>query len=114
MSSLEKGKVIYTLAEQENKEIPEIGKEIFNLAKAMSYRIVNDYKKSIGVATTRKPRDNKFNGQILKEAFEKLPKDAENLDFSESEYEEKLQAVKTAQLQLKHLKTLLEKHLNKK
>lgn len=111
MSPMDKGKVIYELSQQEQKDIPVIGKEIFNLEKAMSYRLVRDYKKSIGETTIRKPRPTKFNSAVLQESFSKINQDIENLP--ESEFENQLEVIKATQQQLKYLQSLLESKMKK-
>ena len=112
MSSLEKGKVIYELIKLTGKDIPEIGKAVFNLEQSMSYRIVHTYKKSIGDLLVRKPHASKFDDQVLKDAIKKLPTNPKNLKIkSREDCEEKLQAIKTAQLHLNRLKVLIERNM---
>ena len=71
MSTLDKGKVLYELLKTESddstndrKKLRELGKEVFGIGTAMSYRALQEYKKSIGEETQKKP-----------------PKSVTNLDF---------------------------------
>ena len=72
----------------------------------MYYRLVRDYKNSIGETTVRKPRPTKFDSAVLKESLDKINQDVENLP--ESEFKNQLEAIRTAQKQLKYLQSLLE------
>ena len=45
---MEKGKVINDLIEITGKEPKEIGEEVFGVKRAMSYRLLSNYKKSVG------------------------------------------------------------------
>lgn len=99
MTSLEKGKVINDLMESTGKELKKIGEEVFGVKRAMSYRLLNAYKKSVGENTTEKPRDidwNRFN-----QALDELPKAQDAI--SENTRKSQLKAVKTVQRQLRYL-----------
>ena len=107
MRSLEKGKVIYELTKETNKDIGEIGEEVFGLKKTMSYSSLNKYKKSIGEKTIEKPRKNQFSNEKLQEALGKLPHGKEDIAKEEEQRTEQIKAVKMAQEQLKYLKAML-------
>lgn len=112
MSTIEKGRIIFQLKEQQKeKTVPEIGREIFNLSKSMSYRLVNEYNKSIGNSTIDKTRENGFNSEIFNDIFNKISKNVDSV--SESDYEEQLELIKTAQQQLRFLKSLLDTKFKK-
>ena len=99
MTSVEKGKVINDLMVSTGKELSEIGEEVFGLKRAMSYRLVSSYKKSVGENTIEKPREMDWNGFI--QALDELPRTQEaiNPDTRKSQ----LKAVKTVQQQLRYL-----------
>lgn len=112
MSTIEKGRIIFQLKEQQKeKTVPEIGREVFNLSKSMSYRLVNEYNKSIGNSTIDKTRENGFNSEIFNDIFNKISKNVDSV--SESDYEEQLELIKTAQQQLRFLKSLLDTKFKK-
>ena len=99
MTSVEKGKVINDLMKITDKEPKEIGEEVFGLKRAMSYRLLNTYRKSLGEDTIEKPRD--IDWASFNQALDELPKtqDAINPDTRKSQ----LNAVKTVQQQLRYL-----------
>lgn len=112
MSTIEKGRIISQFKEQQKeKTIPEIGREIFNLAQSMSYRLVHEYKKSIDTDVLEKPRENGFNSEIFNDIFSKISKNVDSV--SESDYKDQLEFIKTAQQQLKFLKSLLDTKFKK-
>ena len=62
MSTLDKGKILYELLQldsedstNDRKKLKELGKEVFGIGTAMSYRALQMYKKSIGEQTQQKP-----------------------------------------------------------
>ena len=99
MTSVEKGKVIDDLMKITDKEPKEIGEEVFGLKRAMSYRLLNTYRKSVGENTIEKPRE--MDWESFNQALDELPKtqDAINPDTRKSQ----LKAVKTVQQQLRYL-----------
>lgn len=99
MTSVEKGKVIDDLMKITDKEPKEIGEEVFGLKRAMSYRLLNTYRKSLGENTIEKPRE--IDWESFNQALKELPKtqDAINPDTRKSQ----LKAVKTVQQQLRYL-----------
>ena len=99
MTSVEKGKVIYDLREISGKEPKEIGEEVFGIKRAMSYKLLNAYRKSVGENTIEKPRY--IDWESFNQALDELPKtqDAINPDTRKSQ----LKAVKTVQQQLRYL-----------
>lgn len=112
MSTIEKGRIIFQLKEQQKeKTVPEIGREILNLSKSVSYRLVNEYNKSIGNSTIDKTRENGFNSEIFNDIFNKISKNIDSV--SESDYEEQLELIKMAQQQLRFLKSLLDTKFKK-
>ena len=99
MTSVEKGKVIDDLMKITDKEPKEIGEEVFGLKRAMSYRLLNTYRKSLGENTIEKPREMDWDS--FRQALDKIPKtqDAINPDIRKSQ----LNAIKTVQRQLRYL-----------
>ena len=99
MTSVEKGKVINDLMASTGKEPKKIGEEVFGIKRAMSYRLLNAYKKSVGENTIEKSRD--IDWACLNQALTELPKAQDAI--SEDTRESQLKAVKTVQQQLRYL-----------
>lgn len=99
MTSVEKGKVINDLMASTGKELREIGEDVFGVKRAMSYRLLNAYRKSVGENTTEKPRD--IDWTSFNQALDELPKTQDAI--SEDRRESQLKAVKTVQQQLRYL-----------
>ena len=99
MTSVEKGKVIDDLMKITDKKPKEIGEEVFGLKRAMSYRLLNAYKKSLGENTIEKPRE--MDWASFTQALDKLPKAQDAI--SEDKRESQLEAIKTVQQQLRYL-----------
>lgn len=99
MTSVEKGKVINDLMASTGKEPTKIGEEVFGIKRAMSYRLLNAYKKSVGENTTEKPRD--IDWASFNQALGEIPKAQDAI--SEDTRESQLKAVKTVQQQLRYL-----------
>ena len=99
MTSVEKGKVIDDLMKSTGKEPKEIGEEVFGLKRAMSYRLLNTYRKSLGENTIEKPRE--MDWESFNQALDKIPKNQSAIN--EDTRESQLEAVKTVQQQLRYL-----------
>lgn len=99
MTSVEKGKVIDDLMKITDKEPKEIGEEVFGLKRAMSYRLLNTYRKSLGENTIEKPREMDWDS--FRQALDKIPKNQSAIN--EDTRESQLEAVKTVQQQLRYL-----------
>lgn len=75
MSTKEKGKVLYELAEKTKLNVIELAEEIFGIRTSMAYHCLNAYKKSIGEKVVTKPRRPKeFKISSLRSAWKSLTK----------------------------------------
>lgn len=72
MSTLEKGRIIYELAEKTHKRPSDIGSDIFKIKGSRSYECWNAYKKSINEKTIEKPRENNYDKTTLETVFNDL------------------------------------------
>lgn len=111
MSSLEKGKVIYELTKRTQKDISQIGEEIFGFKKSMSYKTVNAYRKSICESTVQKPREAQFSEELLTETFKSLSQDLSTVTTEKEKCKEQLEKIKTIQKQLDYFKAILKANL---
>ena len=112
MTSIQKGKVIYdllkSLKESNERIIADIGMKLFGLKSSMTYRCLNNYKKSINEYTVEKPRENKFNRTEVLEICNLLPKDLSDLtDISAEAGLKQLENIKKIEQQLKILKNAI-------
>ena len=81
MSVIDKGKVIYKLikemgnSQEDKAAVANLGKEMFGLGKAMSYRCLQTYRKSIGEKTIEKSRKEvQFSSESLNKAIAEVSK----------------------------------------
>ena len=106
MTTLQKGEILYHLIEETGKNVEDLGKELFGLAKSMAYRCLNAYKRKNNILTVTKKREKKLNAQMIvdiNEAWSKVPHDEKDVDTNDAE--------KCAE-QLRNIESL-EKHLAK-
>ena len=106
MTTLQKGEILYRLIEETGKNVEDLGKELFGLAKSMAYRCLNAYKRKNNILTVTKKREKKLNAQMIvdiNEAWSKVPHDEKDVDTNDAE--------KCAE-QLRNIESL-EKHLAK-
>ena len=106
MTTLQKGEILYHLIEETGKNVEDLGKELFGLAKSMAYRCLNAYKRKNNILTVTKKREKKLNAQMIvdiNEAWSKVPHNEKDVDTNDAE--------KCAE-QLRNIESL-EKHLAK-
>ena len=106
MTTLQKGEILYRLIEETGKNVEDLGKELFGLAKSMAYRCLNAYKRKNNISTVTKKREKKLNAQMIvdiNEAWKKIPHKEKDVDTNDAE--------KCAE-QLRNIESL-EKHLAK-
>lgn len=107
MSLTEKGKVLYELMEQTERNITELAEEIFGIRNSMAYRCLNAYKKSIGEKVISKPRKQKeFKISSLRSAWRNVGK-YKNIPTTPKESSDCLEAIKEVERLLREYKKLL-------
>ena len=107
MSTKEKGKVLYELAEKTKLNVTELAEEIFGIRTSMAYHCLNAYKKSIGEKVVTKPRRPKeFKISSLRSAWRRVMK-FKNFPTDVTESADCFEAIRDLENMLREYKRVL-------
>jgi len=87
MTALQKGKVLFELSEETNKNVVELGERIFGIKASMSYHYVNRYKKQHHIRTVIKRREHAIDEQMLNDlsdSWNQIPHELSEFDFNDA------------------------------
>ena len=87
MTALQKGKVLFELSEETNKNVVELGERIFGIKASMSYHYVNRYKKQHHIRTVIKRREHAIDAQMLNDlsdSWNQIPHELSEFDFDDA------------------------------